>query len=624
MGRGPNQWQMQMLLRQTHAASLRVTILLYLVLFSSAVALADIRSIDGSGNNQNNPQWGAANTPLIRLAPTMYGGDGSGDTMLDPLSRPNPRTISNLIAYQGSVDMPNQRNLSNGVWQWGQFLDHDISLTNNSAANGTAAIPVDMDDVLGPAPIPFFRSNFDPMSGTSGTAPRQQINHITAYIDASQVYGSDPERASALRAFDGGRLSMSDGNLLPMNTLGLPNQGGTDASLFLAGDERSNEQVGLTSMHTVFAREHNRLAQLLAERNSAADDEQLYQMARKIVGAEIQNITYNEFLPALLGPYAPNAAAFSYDSTTNPAIANEFSTAFFRLGHSLLSPALYLMRNDGLLSASLDLKNAFFNAEYLREDLDRVGQLLMGLAKGHAQEVDNKVVDDVRNFLFGPPGAGGLDLATLNIQRGRDHGLADYNTLREVYGLPRVTTVSDIASDPDVQNALTTLYGDVNRIDAWVGMLAEDHLPGASVGALATAAIIDQFTRLRDGDRFFYLNDADLWTQEIRSVIDLEVITLSDIIALNTPMSNMPQNFFVVPEPTPMTLSLTGLLGLLIIGGRRRLVCKGRRLGHEPVEVPRGIPGLSVAIVAKPRLVRGLIRRVQSRRRRVAGLDFAP
>ena len=159
------------------------------------------------------------------------------------------------------------------------------------------------------------------------------------------------------------------------------------------------------------------------------------------------------------------------------------------------------------------------------------------LASDPSSKLDNKIVDPVRNFLFGPPGAGGFDLASLNIQRGRDHGLADYNTVRAAYGLPKVTSFSQITSDTVLAGKLQQLYGNVNNIDAWVGALAEDHVPGTSTGALVRAALIDQFTRLRDGDAFWYQRQFSGQTLQA-----LESTTLAKIIARNTDTTNLQSN----------------------------------------------------------------------------------
>ena len=135
----------------------------------------------------------------------------------------------------------------------------------------------------------------------------------------------------------------------------------------------------------------------------------------------------------------------------------------------------------------------------------------------------------MRNFLFGPPGSGGFDLASLNIQRGRDHGLPSYNTVRDELGLGRVNSFSDISSDTDVQQKLQDAYNNVDEIDLWVGGLAEDLIPGSHLGELFTEIIVMQFEALRDGDRFWY--ELTLSGDEL---VDLENTRLSDIIRRNT------------------------------------------------------------------------------------------
>ncbi len=384
------------------------------------------------------------------------------------------------------------------------------------------------------------------MSRSTRSNPRQQTNELTSYLDGSVIYGSDETRAAALRTFSAGELAMSAGGLPPFNTAGLSNANDAhivaDNQLFLAGDVRANENVELSAVHALWIREHNLIAQTIAKLSPSLDDETVYQWARQIVGAEMQVITYREFLPALLGAGALRPYR-GYNPTVNASIANEFSTAAFRVGHTLINDDVEFLDNDGNpVREEIELRDAFFNPATILE----VGAdpILKYLATDNAQEVDLKLVDGLRNFLFGPPGAGGFDLAARNIQRGRDHGLADYNTVRRAYGLAPVGSFSQISTNPDLQQKLQGLYGSVNDIDLWVGGLAEDHVPGASVGSTFRRIIADQFERLRDGDRY--------WYERVfagPALADLNATRLSDVIRRNSTITNLQDNvFFFFPD----------------------------------------------------------------------------
>ena len=171
------------------------------------------------------------------------------------------------------ADIPSSHGLSDLTWVWGQFLDHDIDLTEPAEPHEAFNIAVPEGDEhfdparTGEAEIELNRSTFDPTTGTGPDNPREQINQITAFIDGSMVYGSDQERADALRTFEGGMLQVSDGDLLPYNENGLPNAGGSQETLFLAGDIRANENAALSAMHSLWVREHNRIASNMAENN---------------------------------------------------------------------------------------------------------------------------------------------------------------------------------------------------------------------------------------------------------------------------------------------------------------------------------------------------------------------
>jgi hypothetical protein len=519
-------------------------------------------SINGTGNNLTHLQWGSVGQDLLRKAPAQYA---DGISAMAGANRPSARLISTVLATDATNgNLPNNRFMSDWVYAWGQFIDHDIDLTSAGTGSQTQAanIPVPKGDPFfdpngtGTQVIFFNRSEFNPTTGTSRRNPRQQLNDITAFLDGSMVYGSDPVVADALRTHTGGMLETSPGNLLPLNNqtyfpgihldpndpnaaFSIANGSGIvpDDQLFMAGDVRVNENIELTSVQTLFVREHNRIAGLIDQAFPGLSDETVYQVTRAIVIAEIQSITFNEFLPALLGRGAiPDYQG--YNPNVNPGIATEFSTAGFRVGHSLLAPDVQFLNPDGTTKfPSIRLANAFFNPPIIQQN--GVDPILKYLSSDNAQEVDNKIVPELQNFLFGPPGAGGFDLASLNIQRGRDHGLADYNTTRAAYGLPKVTSFAQITSNPTLQAELQQLYGNVNNIDLWVGGLAEDHVPGSSVGPLFERIIADQFARIRNGDRLWYEN---LYSGP--ALYTLEHTTLADIIARNTVNSDLQSNVF--------------------------------------------------------------------------------
>ncbi len=464
-----------------------------------AIFPLEFRSIDGYGNNLKHPERGAADVPFVRMIKAAYANGTAAPAGQD---RPSARTISNKISAQ-TTDLQNNVLATDFLWQWGQFVDHDIDETPIGSPAEAFDIAVPLGDVwfdpqsTGTMSIPLDRSAWELKKSV-----RQQVNGITAFIDASNVYGSDLERAAALRTLDGtGRLATSAGNMLPYNLAGLSNAPAPTADYFLAGDIRANEQVALTAMHTVFVREHNFWATEMA-RHLALDGDTLYEAARALVAAEIQVITYRDFLPALLGEGAPRPYR-GYRTSVDPGISNIFAAAAFRMGHTLLSPQLLRLEADGSQpDGPLELKAAFFSpSTFLATG---PAPLLRGLAAQACQDLDPFIIDDVRNFLFGPPGSGGFDLAALNIQRGRDHGLPSYAAVRARLKLGKLKNFGQITSDATRAQLLEDTYSSVKDIDAWVGMLAEDHVPGALVGPTLRKILGDQFERLRDGDRFWY------------------------------------------------------------------------------------------------------------------------
>ncbi|WP_020567049.1 peroxidase family protein [Neolewinella persica] len=528
---------------------------LFVLSFNLSAQTDDVslyRTIDGQYNNPNNRQRGATHTALIRLA-----GDGYVDGQSAPAgpNRPNPRVISNtLFAQEGLLNDP--VGLSDYTWVFGQFIDHDIALTDQLGEN--LPIPVPMGDpdfdpfFFGTVHIPFHRNLPRLGTGFGIGNPRNYDNEITAFVDGSGVYGSDESRANWLRSFEDGKLKVSAGNMLPYNTLNaeingprdpnapfMANGTGFGGALYVAGDVRANENPLLASFHTLFVREHNLQCDRLKQENPDWTDEQLYHHARKLVGGLIQSIVYNEWLPAMGVPVGDYPG---YDMSINPQLANSFSAAAFRVGHTLLNGNIRRLDANGevLAQGNMTLRDAFFNPLALQET--GLDPFLRGMAEQTQQMMDSRVVDDVRNFLFGPPGAGGLDLASINIMRGRERGLPSYNIVRRAYGLQTLFEFDAINPDFEVYNTLEELYaGDIDEIDPWVGMLAERPMPGSIFGPTIRKIMEQQFGDLRAGDRFFYLNDPVLTEAEKDWIHNT---TFRDVIYRNSGVDLMQENVF--------------------------------------------------------------------------------
>ncbi len=520
--------------------------------FSLESSAQEYRTIDGSNNNPNNSLWGVTDAQLQRWDAACYG-----DSISTPggANRPNPREISNAL-FDQNLQLIDPMGLSDYCWVFGQFIDHDITLTPDGSELAIISVPTGDPSFdpfnSGTSIIPMHRSAFVAGTGTSIANPREHANAITTFMDGSAIYGSTQAHADWLRTFSGGKLKSSAGNLLPYNTISGENSGSLDpnaphmdnpvgaaTTIFVAGDARCNENTLLITMHTLFMREHNRQCDVLAAANPSLSDQQLYLKARQLTSGIVQSIFYNEWISAV-GIELP--AYQGYDPTVNPAIANSFAAAAFRMGHTLLNGNIRRLHPDGtpFSGVPLDLKDAYFNPS----SLPAAGgpePFLKGMAEQTQQSFDAQVIDDVRNFLFGRPGQGGLDLASININRGRERGIPDYNSLREALGLARINQWSEVIDDLATISTLNSLYGNTNDVDAWVGMLAEKAMPGKLFGPTVNAALTRQFAALRDGDRFFYLGDPNLTSAEKDIISNTR---LSDVIRRNTTVQIMQGNVF--------------------------------------------------------------------------------
>ncbi|GFT68225.1 chorion peroxidase [Nephila pilipes] len=357
--------------------------------------------------------------------------------------------------------------------------------------------------------------------------PRWQINAISSYIDGNFIYGSNEEVASRLREFKGGRLKTSPlyrnlglKDLLPMKTVD-PDLGciarPRNMYCFDAGDNRVNEQLQLAVMHVIMMREHNRLAEGLAHVNPHWDDETLYQEARHILSAEIQHVTYNEFLPIVLGHQImkkydlnplPKGYYSGYSQKINAGIRAAFQASAYRFGHSLLPDVTERFNKFHEKIESIRLSRQLLQPYDLYKP-GIVDTFILGLINQEAYRMDPAITTEVTNHLFEKPGDNfGMDLASINVQRAREHGLPGYNSFREYCGLPKIRDFYDLAGiiPNNTVHKYANLYKTVDDIDLWTIGIAEYPIPGAVVGPTFACLIGEQFANIRRGDRFWYEN----------------------------------------------------------------------------------------------------------------------
>lgn len=391
----------------------------------------EVRSLDGSGNNRLTPELGQANTPYNRIASPNYA-DGIGEMV----TRYNPRYISNRVFSDLGQNLFSENQVTQWSPAWGQFLDHTIGLRVGEGEN--APIPFDANDPLETFQndlgfISFQRSATAP--GTGIDTPREQINSVSSYIDGWAIYGGTSERLEWLREgpVDGdfgnnsARLLATTEDYLPRadardRTASAPAmelQGRLRANpdkAVVAGDVRANENISLTAVHTLFLREHNRIVEALPD---TLNEETKFQIARKIVSAEQQYITYNEFLPAL-GVHLE--AYQGYNPTTDSSISNEFATVGYRV-HSMLHGSIAVKNNTSQYSTQqLDaLEAQGLEVEIVGEEVELevplniafgnpdlvpalgLESIVAGLADEAQYKNDEQIDDQLRSVLFQLP-----------------------------------------------------------------------------------------------------------------------------------------------------------------------------------------------------------------------------
>ncbi|KAI4457432.1 oxidase/peroxidase [Holotrichia oblita] len=508
--------------------------------------LQKYRRIDGTCNNLRYPRWGAELTALSRLLPPSYE-DGIWAPRLSSesgLALPSPRLISTTLFTD--IDARNE-DYTMMLSHFGQFISHDIALSIDitfpngkpiscCTKNGSSILPPEhLHYACMPIEVPvddpfYFKYDVRCMNFVRAAlifredcslGYAQQMNKVTHFIDGSMIYGSNSKELRHLRTMEGGRLKMFDDYgrvLLPLTKKRdscLTMEKGS--ACFDAGDFRVNQNPALVALHTLFLREHNRIADELWELNPYWSDEDIFWETRQIVIAEIQVIVYKEFLPCLLGESTmqefelnlagPDSYSFDYNPEIEPSILNEFSSAAYRAGHSMIDGILKIYGRNRV-EEMISLSEIIQQPSRMRK-WEFFDEILTTLTTESVQQVDSFISESLTRYLFKSGNPFGIDLPATTIQRGRDHGLRPYNDYRQLIGLPIIEEFEEFG--PEFGNKLSQLYNSVDDIDLWVGGLLEEKDSDDSVlGPTFRDIIADQFRRLKKGDRYFFENGPEI------------------------------------------------------------------------------------------------------------------
>ncbi|XP_075064233.1 dual oxidase 1-like [Mixophyes fleayi] len=490
----------------------------------------EIQRYDGWYNNLVHHERGSAGSRLLRLLPSAYS-DGVYKAMQEP-HLPNPRKISN-VAMKGESGQSSLRNRTVlGIFFGYHAMSEIFGIEDLGCPIEFLNIEVPAGDEIfdpenkGKSFLPFQRSKWCKHSGNSPNNPRYQVNSVTAWIDGSYIYGHSHSWCDALRSFTYGKLESGSDPLFPKEAddrvpMWRPvhpsqeNKGSWGTYGF--GHSRANENPFLQAESIVWFRFHNYLADKFARVHPQWSDEDLFHHSRKWVIATYQNILMYEWLPAFFPeqvlPYQ------GYNQHVDSSLTNEFQVVLQFIS-TLVPPGIYSRNKTCNFQNVTDSAGGSWPVYRLCDNYWRrenpniqtphdVDALLLGMASQIAEKEDNVVVEDLRDYWYGSLKYSRTDYISFSIQRGRDFGLCTYNHAREYFGLKPFSSWNDI--NPKLYQINTKLFddlallydNDINKLELLPGTMLESY---GDPGELLTAITLDQFQRLRDGDRFWFEN----------------------------------------------------------------------------------------------------------------------
>ena len=433
--------------------------------------------LDGYCGNPDHPEWGKVGEPFYRWY-DEYKYD-------DEDSLPNPRVLSNRVFnISAREEKPSDAFINALQCGIAQFLVHDFIYMRSNCDNGYIAVPIPKCDPV-----------FDPLctgEHVMHLCNVEKKNLMTSWIDLSPVYGVSEDIAKVLRRGSKGKgqLAMDEKGYPPLDLDDddVIRMGGTTKKTkqFLTGDPRSNSNALLMAVHILLLRNHNRLAELIEDRHEDWDDDEIFYTARAI-----NTVSWvNALLDYVRGYTVPGNHILIdqvFEESPNDPKMDDFGMdpifwVIYRL-HPMLPSSINIANTPDSLRANYQAYGKYTIKDTVFKTVDFFNKynfedILSGMVSTPAKQASTGIIDDLRNIKYYEtlpceyePGlfSVGMDMAVVDIMRGRQLNVPRYNDVLKLYGLRPLNTFDQLTDDDEVANTLSDLYdGDINRVEAYV------------------------------------------------------------------------------------------------------------------------------------------------------------
>ena len=471
-----------------------------------------VRTIDGTWNDLDSPAMGAVGARFGRNVPVRHTFPEELPALLDP----SPREVSRKLLTRERFQPATTLNVLAAAWL--QFEVHDWVSHGQAEPENPWRVQLEDADPWTARPMEIPRTQRDPTSDDDPSTAPTFVTADSHWWDGSQVYGTKPAFAAALRANEDGKLRVDEHGLLPADL---------EQHLDLAGVE-GNFWIGLGVLHTLFTLEHNAICDRLKRDNPSWADDKLYAKARLVNAALMAKIHTVEWTPGIIAhpttQYAMRANWYGIlgkrlgkrsksevlggipgsatDHHGAPYSLTEEFVAVYRM-HPLL-PDDYVFRSHETDAVLQERTFREVGAVETRTRLHELGVpsalYSLGVAHPGAIELHNypRFLQELRR-----PDGTTLDLAATDVVRVRERGVPRYTEFRQLLGLKPPGSFEELTDNAEWQRELKDVYGDVDRVDTMVGLYAERKPRGFGFSDTAFRIFILMASRRLKSDRFF-------------------------------------------------------------------------------------------------------------------------